>query len=162
MIAYRRNQARFTVYKQWKLREIERDKQYCHPQWPEEERFINAEMNLVKTSHGSFLADPWLIFEFITYLGVMLIMSTRVSAILMDVSSVYTLHQRISAIVLIIIWLRLMKFWRAFQTLGPFITMIGHIITATLKFAFLFFELFIPYCCAFWIIFGEKEGTEFK
>ena len=52
-----------------------------------------------------------------------------------------------------------MKACRAFKALGPFITLLGHVVEDTLKFAFLYFEFFIPYCCAFWIIFGGAENA---
>ena len=34
---------------------------------------------------------------------------------------------------------------------------LGHIISDTMKFCFLFFEVFIPYTVAFWILFGEDR-----
>jgi len=34
------------------------------------------------------------------------------------------------------------------------------VIEDTMKFAFLFFEFFIPYTVGFWIIFGGKEESE--
>ena len=64
---------------------------------------------------------------------------------------------RMYAVALIIIWLRLMRSCRAFRTLGPFIAILGSVAKDTLKFAFLFFEFFIPYTMAFWIIFGDGE-----
>ena len=82
--------------------------------------------------------------------------------IMAEIKTADELHHRFVAVALILVWLRLMKFCRSFQTLGPFITMLGHVIDATVKFGFLFFEIFIPYCCAFWIIFGSIKGTEFQ
>lgn len=35
--------------------------------------------------------------------------------------------------------------------------MLGHILTDTLRFGFLYFEFFIPYIIAFWMIFGGSE-----
>ena len=37
--------------------------------------------------------------------------------------------------------------------------MIGHIVDDTLKFLFVYCLLFIPYVCAFWIIFGGKSNS---
>ena len=42
---------------------------------------------------------------------------------------------------------------------GPFIVMIGHIVDDTLKFLFVYFLLFVPYVCAFWIIFGGSSNA---
>ena len=47
-----------------------------------------------------------------------------------------------------------MRSCRAFRSLGPFIAILGSVISDTMKFAFLFFEFFIPYTVAFWILFG--------
>ena len=35
----------------------------------------------------------------------------------------------------------------------------GSVISDTMKFAFLFFEFFIPYTVGFWILFGNKENS---
>lgn len=47
-----------------------------------------------------------------------------------------------------------MRSCRPFRSLGPFIEILGSVIADTLKFAFLFFEFYIPYAVAFWILFG--------
>ena len=161
MFDYKKAVSSEKKYEQWKIREIERDLQFCHPQWPEERRFLSSEVDLVRSMSKSFLSDPWNVFEWVTYIGIVLIMSSRVGAILSSDDMAYRVHKRSVAIVLILVWLRLMKYCRAFQFLGPFITMLGHVMVSTFQFTFLFFEIFIPYCCAFWILFGQKPGTEF-
>eukprot|EP00795_Rhopilema_esculentum_P015771 gene15771-7069_t len=160
-IDYRRYKSSVKLYREWQLREIERDLQFCHPQWPEERRFLVSEKSLATTSSTSGLIDPWIIFEWITYFGVLSVMISRAVNIISKSHSSHRIHQRLAAFALIFIWVRLMKYCRAFQALGPFITMLGHVIDATFKFLFLFIEVFVPYCCAFWIIFGEKAETEF-
>ena len=64
------------------------------------------------------------------------------------------IHPGAYAMGLIVIWLRFMRSCRAFRSLGPFIAILGSVIADTLKFAFLFFEFFIPYTVGFWILFG--------
>ena len=51
-----------------------------------------------------------------------------------------------------------MRTCRAFRSLGPFILILGSVIKDTLKFAFLFFEIFIPYVVGFWILFGGEQN----
>ena len=63
-------------------------------------------------------------------------------------------HPHTYAIGLIFIWLRLIRSFRAFRSLGPFIAILGSVIFDTLKFGFLFFDFFIPYVVGFWILFG--------
>ena len=40
--------------------------------------------------------------------------------------------------------------------MGPFIVMLGEVVGDVMRFLFLYVEIFIPYACAFWIIFGGK------
>ena len=70
------------------------------------------------------------------------------------------IHPRVYSLGLVIIWLRFMRSCRAFRSLGPFIAILGSVIADTLKFAFLFFEFFIPYTVGFWILFGGKKHGE--
>ena len=162
MQKYRKERNRIEAYKEWRTREVQRDLQFCHPQWPEERRFLISEISRINSSLKSTLFDWWILFEWLTFLSLLSIMVTRGVAIMYKDHFADSLHHRIVAGSLIFVWLRLMKFCRSFQALGPFITMLGHVIDATVKFGFLFFEIFIPYCCAFWIIFGAVKGTEFQ
>lgn len=38
--------------------------------------------------------------------------------------------------------------------MGPFIVMLGKIVGDVMRFLFLYAEIFIPYACSFWIMFG--------
>lgn len=69
------------------------------------------------------------------------------------------IHPRVYAIGLIVIWIRFMRSVRSFQSVGPFIVILGSVINDTIKFTFLFFEFYIPYTVAFWILFGGKENA---
>lgn len=141
---------------------MERDLQYCHPRWPEERRYLNSEMELIRSSSLSYLKNGWNIFEWLAFVVVLLVVFTRVASCLSSNPVADKIHYRSFPILLIMLWLRFMKCCRCYQSLGPFITMLGHVIADTAKFAFLFFEFFIPYACAFWIIFGGVKGTEFE
>ena len=82
---------------------------------------------------------------------------TRIIAVVSAKSINENVHPQTYAIGLVFIWLRLMRSCRGFRSLGPFIAILGSVIADTLKFAFLFFEFFIPYTVGFWIIFGGAE-----
>ncbi|MEQ2293611.1 hypothetical protein AMECASPLE_035353, partial [Ameca splendens] len=43
--------------------------------------------------------------------------------------------------------------------MGPFIVMLGNIVGDVLCFLFLYAEIFIPYACSFWIIFGGTSSV---
>lgn len=109
---------------------------------------------------GSYFADGWVVIDWMIHLAVWVIVFTRVAAVVTDDPEVKKYHIRIFAFSLVIIWLRILSSCRAFKSLGPFITLLGHVVDDTIKFGFLFFEFFIPYTCAFWMLFGGKVNAE--
>ena len=54
------------------------------------------------------------------------ISSTRVLSVVSKYKSVEEIHLKICAIGLIILWLRFMRSCRTFQSLGPFIEILGY------------------------------------
>lgn len=54
------------------------------------------------------------------------------------------------------LWLRLFKFLRAFRSLGPFIVIITKMGRDVTIFMIIYIVIFIPFCLAFYIMFGEK------
>ena len=145
----------------WRVRELEKDLKFCHPRWPEERKYLEMELREIADSGISYFNDAWNYFDWITYGWVSAVIVTRILGVAVDnFPTARSLHPKVFAIALIFIWLRLMKFFRAFGALGPFIVIVGHIIDDILKFGFLYFEFFIPYVCAFWMIFGGEENAK--
>lgn len=146
-------------WKRWRIDELEKDLQFSHPRWPEERKYLEMERNDILDSGISYFNDAWNYFDWVTYGWILGIIVTRIFAVVLASDVARSLHPKVFAIALIFIWLRLMKVFRAFITLGPFIVMIGHIIDDTLKFGFLYFILYVPYVCAFWMTFGGAENA---
>lgn len=146
-------------WKTWRVRQIERDLKHCHPRWPEERKYLEMERDDVANSGISYFNDSWNYFDWVTYAWILGIIVTRIFSVVLNSETAQSLHPRVFAIALIFIWLRLMKVFRGFVTLGPFIVMIGHIIDDTLKFGFLYFDIYLPYVCAFWIVFGGSKNA---
>lgn len=147
-------------WKNWRIEEMNRDLKYCHPRWPEESKYIKMEISNISSQGLSYFESYWNYFDWVTYFGIVAVIITRILSVAINNKTANNLHPKVMAIALIFIWLRLMKVFRAFEALGPFIVMIGHIIKDTLIFGFLYVEFFIPYVCAFWIIFGGDENAQ--
>eukprot|EP00111_Clytia_hemisphaerica_P008770 TCONS_00025648-protein len=149
-------------WRQWRTRHVEKDLQYCHERWPEEKKYLESELAQIRTFQRTYFREPWNIFEWIAYFVVLTLVLTRILAVAMNDRVAESIHPRIYSLGLIVIWLRFMRACRAFRSLGPFICILGSVIEDTMKFAFLFFEFFIPYTVGFWIIFGgpENPGTD--
>ncbi len=160
MLDARNVEKRENIYKEWRAKQVERDLENCHDRWPEERRYLEGELERIRrNTRGTYFRNAWNIFDWVTHVAVLMVVITRLIIVLWEDKSADKVHPKVFAITLILIWLRLMKACRAFKALGPFITLLGHVIEDTLKFAFLYFEFFIPYCCAFWIIFGGEKNA---
>ena len=111
-------------------------------------------MKATRSQKKSLLSDPWNMFDLLTYVAVLFVIITRILYVVRNDQLTAKIHLRAYTFALISMWLHFMKSCRPFPTLGPFITMLGHVIVDTITFAFLFFEFFIPYAVGFWILFG--------
>lgn len=80
--------------------------------------------------------------------------SVHVADVVDPSTFLHTVTLRLFSITVIFLWLRLMKHVRGFRLMGPFIVMLGNIVGDVMRFLFLYAEIFIPYACSFWIMFG--------
>ena len=44
---------------------MEKDLQFCHPRWPEEKKYIGAELEQIRSYHRTYFRDPWNIYEWV-------------------------------------------------------------------------------------------------
>ncbi|XP_053393911.1 uncharacterized protein LOC123525348 isoform X2 [Mercenaria mercenaria] len=157
---YLRSKVSDENWKTWRRTEIKEDLKYCHPRWPEEQQFLNQELESLDDAHTGYFQDMWNWFDWFCYTLLLAVIGTHVADIVVHTDALARAHIRLTAVVVIFLWLRLMKNIRAFAMLGPFVVMVGAMISDLLKFAFLYFEFYIPYLCAFWMIFGGNKYPE--
>lgn len=154
-LEFRQSSRSHRKWQRWRIRELQKDLQFCHPRWPAERKYLEMELREISESGISYFTDGWNYFDWVTYGWVVGIVVTRGLVVGLDHKAAKEAHPRVCAVGIIFIWLRLMKAFRAISSIGPFVVMIGHIIKDTLKFGFLYFEFYFPYVCAFWIVFGH-------
>ena len=65
-------------------------------------------------------------------------------------------HYRLSCLAILLIWLRVLKYARAFSSLGPFIIIIGYALKDILRYVFVFAVFITPFSVCFWIVFGGR------
>ncbi|XP_038057678.1 uncharacterized protein LOC119729193 isoform X2 [Patiria miniata] len=149
---------KFRRWKQWRIGEIEKDLKYCHPQWPQEEQYLQQEIKEINDQGAAYFSEFWNYFDWIVYCLLLVITGLVVAShVITDDAkheNLIAFTRRFMAVSIIPIWLRFMKSARAFKQIGPFIVMLGHIVNDILKFGFLYLEFYIPYAFAFWMIFG--------
>lgn len=143
----------------WKTTDLSRDKEYCHPRWPEELRYLEQELKSLRGQRALLFKDAWNHFEWFTCTVLLGTVVTYLFNYLYHSDTAYRVHMRVAVGLLIALWLRIMKYARPFRQTGPFVIILGHITADFLKWAVLFFIIYIPYSASFWMVFGGVSPT---
>ncbi|XP_051507002.1 transient receptor potential channel pyrexia-like [Myxocyprinus asiaticus] len=149
-----RSGRKLKLWQRWTVQKLNDDLSCSHPMWPEERKYLEAQIESIRTLKGTYFQDSWNIFDWLVYFLLMAVLGVHVADIFLVSNSLRENSLRLFAVSIIFLWLRLMKHVRAFRAMGPFIVMLGKIAGDVLRFLFLYIEIYIPYACAFWIIFG--------
>uniref|UniRef100_A0A667XAH7 Si:ch73-193i2.2 n=1 Tax=Myripristis murdjan TaxID=586833 RepID=A0A667XAH7_9TELE len=142
------------LWQSWATKRIDDDLKRCHPMWPEEKLFLQEQRKQIHKLRGSYRQDLWNIFDWLVYVLLAAAFGVHVADAVLLSDALHAASLRLFSLTIIFLWLRLMKHVRAFRPMGPFIVMLGKIVGDVMRFLFLYAEIFIPYACAFWIIFG--------
>lgn len=143
----------------WKTTDLSRDKEYCHPRWPEELRYLEQELKSLRGQRALLFKDAWNHFEWFTCTILLGTVVTYIINYFYHSDTAYRVHMRVAVGLLIALWLRIMKYARPFRQTGPFVIILGHITADFLKWAVLFFIIYIPYSASFWMVFGGVSPT---
>lgn len=143
-----------TTWRAWKIEDLERDLEFCHPRWPEEARYLECEIRMIKDATALHFQDSWNYLEWVSCLLIVTAIISHLVNIFLRTRQTYTIHMRILVFLLILLWLRILKYVRPFKGPGPFVQMLGHVIDNIIKWGFLYVVFYIPYAAAFWILFG--------
>lgn len=161
VLEYKRSLQFHNNWVRYRREMIEEDLKYCHPRWTEESDYLHKELSSLDDSRPRYWSDFWNIFDWICYVFLVASITTHLVDIFVHSETMARAHIRIMSVTIILLWLRLMKVARAFALLGPFIVMLSHMVKDLLRFAFLYLEFYLPFVCAFWMIFGgSKKGYD--
>ncbi|MBN3320295.1 PYX protein, partial [Atractosteus spatula] len=149
-----RSRRKMSRWQAWYQDRITADKLCLQPMWPEERYFLEEQLKTILKMRPNYFQDLWNVFDWLVYLLLMVVFGIHVADIFINNISLRVNSLRLFAVILIFLWLRLMKHVRAFRVMGPFIVMLGKIVGDVFRFLFLYAEFYVPYACAFWIIFG--------
>ncbi|KAM4599270.1 uncharacterized protein V3H82_003282 [Fundulus diaphanus] len=156
MVSSRR---KLLLRRRWMERRFQDDLRCCHPMWPQERQYLLRETRRIGRMRGNYSRDLWNVFDWLVYSLLTASFSVHMADVLQPSRSLHTVTLRLFSISIIFLWLRLMKHVRAFRLMGPFIVMLGNIVGDVMRFLFLYAEIFIPYACSFWIIFGGSSSV---
>lgn len=144
-------------WKTYRETSLARDKPFCHPQWPDEKRYVDSEIKQVREFRWLALHDRWIYNDWIALLLIIAATITHIVFFLHGSPASYTVHVRFMCLLLIVIWIRILKFVRPFQDTGAlvasFTKMSGNVLLAL----FLLTIFFLPYASCFWMVFGGSS-----
>ncbi|MBN3298459.1 TRPA1 protein, partial [Amia calva] len=124
-----------------------------------ERKYLEEQLKAILRIRSGYFQDPWNVFDWLVFLLLMVMFGIHLADIFIQDVTLRVTSLRLFAVSIIFLWLRLMKHVRAFRVFGPFIVMLGSILGDVSRFLFLYAEFFIPYACAFWIIFGGTAAV---
>ncbi|XP_071335898.1 transient receptor potential channel pyrexia [Trachinotus anak] len=155
----RRSRRKLRLWQQWQENRLHDDLRCSHPMWPQERVFLLDQKKQIHRMRGSYSQDLWNVFDWLVYSLLTASFSVHMADVIGPSVHLHTASLRLFSITIIFLWLRLMKHVRAFRLMGPFIVMLGSIVGDVLRFLFLYAEIFVPYACSFWIIFGGSSSV---
>jgi hypothetical protein len=141
-------------WKNYREKSLCRDKPYSHPQWPDEAKYVDSEIKSVQEHRWLATHDRWVYMD---WLALSLIVASAISHVVFfcqGTQEAHTVHVRIMCALLIIIWVRILKFVRPFQGTGAFVASFTRMLGDILLSLFLIVIIFLPYASCFWILFG--------
>ncbi|XP_033837882.2 short transient receptor potential channel 2 [Periophthalmus magnuspinnatus] len=154
VIDIHRSNRKLRLQKKWEQRRIHDDLRGCHPMWPQDRIFLEDQLKSVQNMRGNYCHDLWNLSDWLVYCLLGVSTAVHVADVIRPSDSLHVTTVRLFSVAIIFLWLRLMKYVRAFRLMGPFIVMLGKVAADVMRFLFLYVEIFIPYACSFWIIFG--------
>lgn len=77
-----------------------------------------------------------------------------------DNQTVAAVAVRVLCTGLVFSWLKVLKYARSHEDIGPFVVMLGHMAEDTFRFLFIFLDLFIPFTVAYFVIFSKAEEED--
>uniref|UniRef100_A0A7N8YBG2 Si:ch73-193i2.2 n=1 Tax=Mastacembelus armatus TaxID=205130 RepID=A0A7N8YBG2_9TELE len=159
-----RSRRKLRLWREWAERRLNDDLQCSHPMWPQQKyqkvQFHLPHFACFKSVMCLYLRLPVCVvrnvFDWLVYFLLTVSFSVHLADVIGPSVCLHTTSLRLFSITVVFLWLRLMKHVRAFRSMGPFIVMLGSIFGDVMRFLFLYAEIFVPYACSFWIIFGGQ------
>ncbi|XP_027131299.1 transient receptor potential channel pyrexia isoform X1 [Larimichthys crocea] len=155
----KRSKRKLRLWQQWAERRLHDDLCCLHPMWPQDRVYLLDQNKQIHRIRGSYTRDLWNVFDWLVYSLLTAAFSVHVVDVFHPSVGLHAASLRLFSVTVIFLWLRLMKHVRAFRLMGPFIVMLGNIIGDVMRFLFLYIEIFVPYACSFWIIFGGSASV---
>lgn len=132
---------------------------YLHPRWVSERVLFKKDVDAVKRKSPRYWSSGWNILEAICLcMATAQFLLTVIWITRPNITHITEIRLYFSAVFIVVVWLRLNNCFHSNQYVGGFVAMLGECVIAVARFGFLFCEFFIPFGCAFWVLFGGERS----
>lgn len=104
---------------------MSRDLKHCHPQWPEEKRYLKGEIKRIQEMPSAFLRGLWDYYEWVSFIGIFAIIGAQIAFEVTNSKQVRIALDLTYLLETLLIWLRLLKPFRTVAALSGLIVMLG-------------------------------------
>ena len=158
---------------------------HCHPTWPSERKYLNAEFKRVKNAPSLKVSSRvWYIYELLYMLIIVIVVITRIVDLQFKDNpedrakiphhqnfwgrytkmtplseNLFLTHKIMFSLGLLFSFFRVCKFLCAFRAMGVFLRLSALSIESFVQFLLLFLQLFIPLLAAHWAMFGGNDDN---
>ena len=144
-------------WRSWKMQQIRGDLRFVLPENVEEKLYLEDMEEEVRKTKSPYWSDFWNVYD---WCFLLLLLSTYLMYWIDRFSepdehrTLATWKSMFLTVTLIAAWIKLFKYLKVFETMGPFVVIISNTFGDVLKIAFVYFILYIPASCVFYQFFG--------
>ena len=147
------------AWKEWRASELERDVEFCHPRWPQEAQYVHAEIKAVRNLSLMSGSEVWIYFDWIALSFILATIISHITFFHYSTMLSKKIHHYIIIPLILLLWFRMFKYARPFESAGPYVVIFGSAIGDIVKWGFLNLIIYVPFACAFSITFGDNSAT---
>ncbi|OWF47267.1 uncharacterized protein LOC110454575 isoform X2 [Mizuhopecten yessoensis] len=157
ILEYRRSITKNYEWKKFRTAEIHADMKHYND--TSDIQYLKDELHELDKQIPRYFKDFWNVFDWVCYgcLGICIV--SHLADVIRHTEGTARFHINFMSVTLILLWLRLAKCARSFKQLGPLIVILGNMIEDFILFACLYLQFYLPYVCAYWMIFGGEKVT---
>ena len=159
----RTNTRRHEKFVEQRINQIDMEFKYLELLSKEEKEHLKKEREMVRKSKSTYAEDPWNTFDWFSLVLMFVTLTVHFLIKYYKPWQIYEVERAILlSITLVIVWLKMFKYCRVLQTLGPFCIIIASLPMDLVKVAIVYVILYTPLVCLFYHFFSGPYDIEIE
>ena len=159
----RTNRRRHAKFVEQRIKQLEMEFKYLELLSEEEKEYLRNEQELIRKSTSVYAQDMWNKFDWFSLFLMLATLCVHFPVKYYEPYQVYAPEKGILlSITLVIVWLKMFKYCRVLETLGPFCVIIASLPMDFVKIALVYIILYAPMACLFFHFFSGPYEDEIE